>query len=301
MKNRVFILIFILSFCKSARTQNLVSNGNFEMYSQCPNLYSQINYVISWHGSGISTPDYFNACAPYSSGLNVPYTSVGYERDYSNGQGYAGIICFNKSYPNRDREYLQTQLIDTLKTGKKYLASMYANLCNNCDYAIGSLGMVFTNSLIQGGSNNSVIPITPHVKNIIPLSDTLNWILIQDTIVMDSNAINITIGNFFSDSLSDTTHVGGALSGGAYYLIDGISIYDISSSTCNNYWDAGFNKHIVAGDSIRLGAINTDNSVYTWQNSLGGATYLSSNTDGRPWSTPNITTTYYVFFIRSHI
>jgi hypothetical protein len=47
-------------------------------------------------------------------------------------------------------------------------------------------------------------------------------------------------------------------------------------------------------NSIRLGAINTDNSNYLWQNSVAGPTYLSNNNDSRPWSKPTQTTKYYV-------
>ena len=294
MKNVLIILSFILSLSLS-KAQNLVPNGNFEIYSQCPTSYAQIMYATGWQGSGVSTPDYYNACSSQGGGLNAPYAGSGYQKDCCGGQAYSGIISLNKSYPNQDREYLQLQLLDTLKTGTKYLTSMYASLCNNCDYAIGTLGVFFTSSTIQGGSNNSVINVPyPQVKNTILLSDTLNWVLVQDTFTLNSNAIYLTIGNFSADSSSDTIHVGGILSGGAYYYIDGVSVYDITGGACNSYWDAGYDKYVLPGDSIRLGAINTDNSMYTWQNSAGGSTYLSSTSDARPWCKPTQTTTYYV-------
>ena len=212
------------------------------------------------------------------------------------GGGYAGIYAFNKFFPNDGREYIQAKLTDTLKTGHKYIATTYVSSCNNYDYAIASLGMFFTSTAIQGPSNVGFMNVpNPQVKNTSLLSDTANWMLVQDTLIAQGGEAYLTIGNFSYDALSDTTKVYDMpYQFYSYYYIDGVSVYDISSGACNNYWDAGSDKYILAGDSIRLGAINTDNSTYTWQNSAGGNTYLSSNTDARPWCKPIQTTTYYV-------
>ena len=212
------------------------------------------------------------------------------------GGGYAGIYAFNKFFPNDGREYIQAKLTDTLKTGHKYIATTYVSSCNNYDYAIASLGMFFTSTAIQGPSNVGFMNVpNPQVKNTSLLSDTANWMLVQDTLIAQGGEAYLTIGNFSYDALSDTTKVYDMpYQFYSYYYIDGVSVYDISSGACNNYWDAGSDKYILAGDSIRLGAINTDNSTYTWQNSAGGNTYLSSNTDARPWCKPTQTTTYFV-------
>jgi len=122
--------------------------------------------------------------------------------------------------------------------------------------------------------------------------------LVQDTFIAQGGEDYLTIGNFNITSNSDTVKVYnmgfGTNNSIAYYYIDGVSVYDVTSGSCNNYWDAGFDKHILPGDSIRLGAMNTDNSIYAWVNSTNGATHLSSNSDSHPWSKPTQTTTYYV-------
>src|ERR1700757_178089 len=297
MKYGTIILIFILSLCNFAKAQNLVPNGNFEIYDTCPNDISQITYAVKWYNAQPNTsPDYFNTCNSYA---NVPNTIFGYQKDCCGGNGIAGIYTFNKSFPSKANDYIQVMLTDTLKAGRKYLASMYVNACDVYNYAIATIGMYFTNLSMPWPTNVGFInQPNPQIKNTTLLNDTLNWLVVQDTFIAQGGEVYLTIGNFSYDFLSDTVkvyHMGfGTSNDNAYYYIDGVSVYDITSSTCNNYWDAGFNKHITTGDSIGLGAINTDNSTFSWVNSLGGSTYLSSNNCASPLAKPIVTTTYYV-------
>ncbi|MGZ3863812.1 MAG: T9SS type A sorting domain-containing protein [Bacteroidia bacterium] len=298
MFQRKFIAIFILGFGLSPKAQNLVNNGDFELYSNCPTNGGQINYATGWINATPSTsPDYFNLCGVFN--CSVPYNDDGYQKDYLGGNGYAGIYAFNFYFPNDGREYIQTQLNSTLQAGHKYLGSMYVNTCDAYNYSIGTLGIYLTATAVQGPSTVGFMNVpNPQIKNPILLSDTVNWMLVQDTIIATGTEQYLTIGNFCYDSLSDTVrvyHMGfGHNNDYAYYYIDGVSIYDVTSGACNNYWDAGFDKYIFKGDSIRLGAINTDNSTFNWVNSLGGNTFLSSNTNARPWASPTVTTTYCV-------
>ena len=288
MKNNLSILILILCLGNVIKAQNCVPNGYFDISDTCPNNIGQITYATGWHAAAY-TPDYYNICAN-----TIPYNSRGYQMDCCGGVGYAGIEVFGIS-PTIIREYMQIKLIDTLKSGHKYLASMYINRSNDIDYAIATMGMLFTDTVINLPYPQGFINSSPQVKNIVLLGDTLNWVLVQDSFTAIGTEDYLTIGNFTYDSLCDTVRVGGngTYSGFTYNYVDGVSVYEIDG-TCNNYWDAGYDKYIKAGDSIRMGAINTDNSTYSWQNSLGGNTYLRNNTDARPWSKPQENVTYYV-------
>jgi len=67
---KIIISFLILSFGNFSKAQNLVLNGNFEIYSQCPTATSsqsnmQINYATGWTQS-----------TPVSVGTNVPITSM---------------------------------------------------------------------------------------------------------------------------------------------------------------------------------------------------------------------------------
>jgi hypothetical protein len=230
VKNKLIILFFILSLGFYTKAQNLVNNGGFEIYSQCPNGTAEFNYVTNWIIAG-GTPDYFNACVGVGANIDVPYSEFGYQQDCCGGEGYAGIYVFNKPFPNDAREYIQLQLNDTLRVGKKYIASMYVSKVDGYDYAIASMGMLFTDTLIHAPTSANFINANPQVKNITLLSDTLNWTLIQDTITAIGGELYLTIGNFSFDSLSDTAKVGGngTFFGAAYYYIDGVSVYDLET------------------------------------------------------------------------
>ena len=300
MKKNASILFFILCLGFVVKAQNLVPNGNFDIYSTCPTAKSSpgnmaINFANGWHAAA-STPDYYNSCATINSTVNVPYAAYGYQQDCCGGNGFVGGSMLSRfANNNDDREYIYTKLYDTLKIGYKYLVSMYVSRADGWDYSIATMGMLFTDTVIILPYPQSYINAVPQVKSTSMLSDTLNWMLVQDTITAISQETYLTIGNFNTSATCDSVRVGGngSYANFANYYIDGVSVYEINGN-CNNYWDAGFDKYIFAGDSIRLGAIDTDNSVYIWHNSAGGSTYLSNVADARPWSKPTQTTTYHV-------
>ena len=257
----------------------------------------QITYATGWFVSG-GSPDYWNACS------NGMYNTMGYQQDCCGGHAYAGeyeIASINTPGDDIGREYIGTKLTDTLEAGHKYLANMYVNRSNEWNYSIATMGILFTDTaiILPNPQKGALIQANPQIKNEIPLTDTANWVLVQDTFMAVGNETYLTIGNFNNTATSDTLMSPGGFGtwgafGSAYYYIDGVSVYDVTGGTCNTYWDAGYDKYVLAGDSIRLGAINTDNSIYSWQNSAGGGTYLSSNVDARPWCKPTQTTIYYV-------
>jgi hypothetical protein len=234
----VFLICFWLLAFGYGKAQNLVNNSYFEIYDTCPNYPNQISRAVGWiNADSRTSPDYYNSCPNINSanGINVPYTQFGYQLDCCGGQGYVGIYTFNKFFPNDGKEYIQTKLVDTLKSGHKYLASMYVNNVNDYNYALATMGMLFTNIAIQGPSNVGFINIpNPQVKNTTLLNDTINWMLVQDTIIATGGELYLTIGNFSYDSLSDTVRVFNTFNQDyAYYYIDGVSVYDIATLGVN--------------------------------------------------------------------
>jgi hypothetical protein len=62
-----------------------------------------------------------------------------------------------------------------------------------------------------------------------PITDTLNWVLISDTIIAQGGEQYITIGNFMQDSLSDTLFLYNQGWHDSYYFIDDVSVIDIAT------------------------------------------------------------------------
>jgi hypothetical protein len=226
----------MFGFKKHIKAQNLVYNGYFEIYSNCPTARStpsnlQLDYATGWLTSA-STPDYYNTCASISSQVNVPYSIYGYQQDCCGGIGYAGEFMLDINFANSgDREYIYTKLIDTLKAGHKYLASMYVSKADGWNYAVATIGMLFTDTAIVLPYPQSFINATPQIKNTTLLTDTLNWILIQDTVTAVGNETYVTIGNFNTSATCDSVNIGGNgnYSNFAYYYIDGVSVYDVAT------------------------------------------------------------------------
>ena len=240
------IIFFFLSLGLLTKAQNLVNNGNFESYSNCPSNAGQINYAIGWSSySNFAMPDYYNACSSFTN-IGVPYAAFGFQQDCCGGTGYAGGFMLDKNAQNNDdRDYLITKLNDTLRIGHKYLASLYLNRGQSVDYGISTIGMLFTDTSTHLSGTTTSIISSPQVKNTNLLSDTLNWILVQDTFIAIKNEIYLTIGNFNSSITSDSVKLTNywASFPVSYYYIDGVSVYEITGA-CNNYWDAGQDKHI---------------------------------------------------------
>ena len=226
MKSKgIIILVVYFLLSSDVKGQNLVYNGYFEIYNNCQN--GSIINAVGWNASS-ETPDYYNICMS-----DVPNTDIGYQQDCCGGGGYAGGFMFDKNDPNNgDRDYISTKLIDTLKAGHKYIAKMYVNRADAIDYAVATIGMLFTDTITTLPTGQGFISANPQVKSKMLLSDTLNWILIQDTITAIGNEVYLTIGNFNADAMSDTVKLTNYWPSFpiAYYYIDGVSVTEIQTT-----------------------------------------------------------------------
>jgi hypothetical protein len=129
MKTVLSILfLFILGF---GYAQNLVTNPSFEEYYVCPTAPKNLEECKSVFNPMCAntsifpcmfTPEYFNSCASYSSGVNVPYTFtndpiIGYSyREAKEGEAFIGISTslvydpVTNAFTSSIREYAQIKL-----------------------------------------------------------------------------------------------------------------------------------------------------------------------------------------------
>ena len=102
--------------------QNLVPNGDFELYNACPYTFSSIDYSPSYTSFSyvqdwvrpldLGTPDYFRGCSTITD-ASVPKNFAGYQPAHS-GVAYAGLIGFYGFDPNPSnslRELITTKFI----------------------------------------------------------------------------------------------------------------------------------------------------------------------------------------------
>ncbi len=266
----LFVLAVILQI-NGVNAQNLVPNPSFEEYSDCPDNFYQ-NVYLSWWNININTADYFNRCSN-SEFVSIPNNSMGYQDtpdiDTSCG-GYCGLISYVDLIENT-REYIGTNLLESLTAGQRYYVSFKISLADNSKYAVNNVGILFTNR------NFNEISISEPFLSIDPesllgnfaqiyseevISDKENWITIRDTFIADSAYSNILIGNFFDD-LNTIVHNAEGLDIFSYYYIDDVCV-SIDSTYCWDYvHTCGINT---VNDIIKNGAFiypNPTESYFT--------------------------------------
>ena len=213
---------------------NLVPNGNFEIQTSCPTGISQFFLATPWTNTGgVGSPDYHNACNTGSpSGLphmGVPANGRGFQHAHS-GDAYMGFIAFQA--PN-GREFLQVELINPMQAGTTYVITFYTSLADKFLYSIGTLGVLFTDTLFvhqeYSISNMDVLPTVNGQEN-VNYNDKENWMMFTDTFTSRFGGERfMTIGNFKQDYESDTINLGTGDRDGSYYYIDDVSVFALDS------------------------------------------------------------------------
>lgn len=210
--------------------QNLVYNGDFEIYSSCPNTISTPGFIemtkcTGWSNPTDATPDYYNTCNNTINGIvGIPYNVGGFQYAKS-GNGYMGIIPFEYDQISYWYEYIQGTLITPLQKDRYYNVSFYMVLADGyADVALRNLGAYFsTNSFTLSGSQK--LNFVPQIKNNNYIVDTLNWVKIQGSFKAIGGEAFITIG-YFDNITTDTIRVANVPPSGvsSYYYIDAIEL-----------------------------------------------------------------------------
>ncbi len=219
----LFVCIFL--FCEfDLKAQNLIYNGGFENYSNCPGSGGfSISLATPWQSASLSHPPYINACATVGSccGLPIQFT-VGYQMPRT-GDGMVLFAAYSPGHINT-REYLRCALKDTLTANKNYCLTFYVNLLNASVSAIDAIGAYFSDTAISCGTLFCLLNFQPQVSNPTGniLADTLGWMQISGCFTAAGNERYIYIGNFNTDAQTQTAPNFGAA--GTSYYIDDISL-----------------------------------------------------------------------------
>ena len=231
-KKLISILLLISNIVLS---QNLVPNPSFEDHTGCPNSWSrsfsdEMNKCDDWYNATSSdgTPDYFHTCG--KNGGGIPYAVYSFQYA-STGDGMAGLIAFGPSSSNR--EYIGIN-IPKLNENSKYVVGYKVNLDNNSYYSINGLGMLFYESSIPINTNTKgELQYQPQAdfRKFGIIDDTLNWVLLFDTILIDKPYDRLIIGTFPTNySVVTGPFHDGTLTGSyAYYFIDDVFIIPYDS------------------------------------------------------------------------
>lgn len=253
---RIFILLLLaVEVC----AQNLVPNGDFETYSDCPEEISEVYRAIPWRSPTFGSSDYFNTCledVPSGSILSadVPLNRFGSQEAFS-GQGYAGFLSSKSVAPSpappivsASHEYIEVELIDSMRVGTSYLVQFWYSYADNFNAdvltGVNKVQALFrTNSTVE--SFLTAIYEVPHIDG--PegpsLLDQENWNLHTETFVADEPYTHMIMG-VFGDSSFIPNRGDNFIS---YYYVDDVSVTAVIAPDSNVYWPQAFSPN---GDNI---------------------------------------------------
>lgn len=221
--------------------ENMVYNPSFEEHSSCPQHIEAIGImegVDAWWQPTKGSSDYFHSCGGRE--CQTPRNKMGNQAPHT-GEAYCGIYCSKENY----REYLQTELKEPLKAGKRYRVSYWVSLADKSPYAVATLGALLTpartadttwqimmNREVVALENNEIQVIatyySPQVMNPRDslLDNMTGWLQVSGEFVAKGGEKFLTIGNFNSFNHSNVHDIynGNALLQGAYYYIDDVSV-----------------------------------------------------------------------------
>lgn len=217
MKNKVLIILLLL-LSDLCNAQNLISNGDFELYHGCPNNFNQLDSTLDWFNPSIDSiggsPDYYNQCAN-GSNVGIPLNSIGYQLPFS-GNAFAGIYL-SQAIGNV-REYIEVPISPPLTMGC-YHFEMQVNLGNKSKFTTDVIGAYFSDTLISGIPNPYYIALPSQVNNISGNAfDSLNWTPVSGNYFANGGESYLIIGNFKNDSLTPLTLVNQSTSFSSVYV-----------------------------------------------------------------------------------
>jgi hypothetical protein len=230
------LCLFALIGCAfQVQAQNLVFNGNFEIYTTCPTVLSQVPNCLGWSQYTSGSSDYFNcSLVPY-------YSFFGYQQP-ANGYAYVGGFASinDTATANTYKEYIAGTLTTPMTVGATYQVSMSVNLADQSKFGTDDIGMFFfKDGVTKYNSFTSIPPVTPQVTfgTFGAISSTVSWIRLTNSFFADSAYDKIVIGSWKEAAASN--HAPGNSNGAAfsYYYYDSV-VVSVTSKISTSYSDS---------------------------------------------------------------
>jgi gliding motility-associated-like protein len=173
-----------LLLSSGALAQELIPNGGFETYRNCPTQNNLLEEAVPWYNPNKATTDFYNLCSPGDQFQLPPRT----------GRGFAKLFMdLNWA------EYLATPLKETLKANEAYQLEFYVSSETPNRYPAGSFGAFFSAQPFNS-PEKSLLPIggAPQVLDNVPqrLSKRYQWERVSGCFVAKGGERHVTIGNF---------------------------------------------------------------------------------------------------------
>ncbi len=208
--------------------KNLIPNGSFEEFSSFPLgwFYKGKDYsrlMKYWSSPTHASPDI------YHPKVRIPiyWTQKGFGIEQPrSGKTMCGITVYGcKEGKPHCREYLQIQMSEPLVIGQRYHAEFYTTALADSKL-INNIGIFFSPTKINE-TTDEVLSVKPHIyeKNIIKSKGGV-WQKVAGSFTAKDTSEYMIIGNFLSDSLTQTLSKTNGLKYG-YYYIDDVKVFKL--------------------------------------------------------------------------
>lgn len=188
--------------------QNLVPNGSFEQYVECPDFLNQMYRATGWSRYR-GSPDYFNRCDVEDSigipseAMGIPLNAFGWQEP-ATGDGYAGCYLWWDT-PN-SREHLGTRLSDPLLPGFPVYVSFKVSPATggpleNMRWTSEGAGVRFSVEPYLISDQSSPLQNDAALSMTYAPIDTSAWYQVEGMYVPDSSYEYVILGNFYADTL----------------------------------------------------------------------------------------------------
>jgi gliding motility-associated-like protein len=259
MNGKVIWLLFLaLPITIQAIGQELIPNGGFETYRNCPKQDNLLTEATPWYNPNKATPDFYNYCFPTNQIELPPHSGKGLARLFMDS-GWA--------------EYLATPLKQPLVAGEAYQFEMYISSPTPDRYPSGSFGAyISTQPLTTATQKDLLIPDEkPQLldNRTEKITKRFQWERVAGCFVAKGGENYVTIGNFVQLPMTL----------GYYYLfIDDVSLRTIQLNLGNDTTLCG-RKSTYLLDADTPGA-----SEYKWNTGSTSSTLLVTK-PGKYWVT----------------
>lgn len=273
----------LLVLQSGSKAQNLVPNGSFEEYTECPTSEAQIDRATGWsYFSG--TPDYFHACNSNDS-MDVPLNLIGYQAAFD-GEGYAGLATFLEGTPTF-RECVQRELSEPLVPGVTYHLSMVASPGgfgndpgnNSTRFAASGVGLKFA---MEERSSPYIWPGNVAMSMMEILDDTSTWVALNGEYTPDSAYSWVVVGGFLPDEELDTATLDpNGIAHFAYAFVDRVCV---SQSESDCFVSIGIREHTQVVRWLGPNVVTDELSFELGPDDIGVVRVSIVDALGRVWS-----------------
>lgn len=246
--------------------QNLVRNGGFEAatspaISNWPKENPPGTKVVDgWVTPTPATPDYYNSDASTCDGFPIALAQA--------GEGRCGVICgMDPQLPGvtNYKEYLQGELTEPLKAGKKYNVRFLVTLDCSSEITSTGIGAYFSPDAVRRQSKEK-LNVQPQVISYRKLTYADGWTEISGSFTAAGGEKFITIGSF-----SDTAYIPVESLGqkpmtffasphirqNAYFYVDAVCVSPVESDAC----ECKKEEAVKTNDHFYLFVLDVSNSM----------------------------------------